>query len=705
MTMRILALLLLAAAAWAAQAPTIDQVHTAPSMWEDAAITSYALTGIAPGRPGAAVTVSASVDNTALLYPPTVLYTSPASTGEVLLQPRPDRHGEALVTILVQDDAGGSATMAFAVLVANVNDPPSFIVDDNGFFDEDADVGSCRMVLDHVLAGPADEDSRVEFLVGVEDPGLVQFDHASFNYSTRVAFLYFRPQPDRFGITKVAITVIDVGDGSGLRSPASHTEIASVSVFPINDPPMLAANRPLAVGVGGTVAVGAGDLAITDADQAADSTLAWTLETPPAAGEWRLDGAPLAAGGRFTQADIAAGRVSYRHLGGAAGGDALGLRYSDGVIAQPLGPVQVAIAVAGRSRPAVALLASSVPSWTEGAAATPVAPAAQVEDGDSPVLDGGSLTVALGDGSRSDDRLSILAQGVGAGQIGLDGELVLWGGRPIGRWSGGAAAAPLVVALTGAEATPAAVQALLRQVAFSNDGDDPGNAQRTISVVVDDGEAGASLPVATPLAVEPVNDPPQLLTRAIATPPGLGRRFVLRASDPDSHPPNRSFAIAGQPANATVTMTGAPWTGACTIVPSRAGTADFMVSLIDGDGGAVTMPVTLTVTGPGTPRPHPRSDPPLAAETGAAFRWELACDAGDLGAGAELDIDLSADAPAQATASPTGPASATITWDIPATALDGSYRRLTVIASDRDGRGATFIPLTLRLVAPPKASQ
>lgn len=702
--MRILVLLLLAAGAWAAQAPTIAQLLP-QGVEEDAPPTAIPLSGIAPGTAGATVAVTASIADAALFYPPTVDYLSPAATGTVLVTPRPDQWGTTTLTILVRDGAGGSATMAASLSVANVNDPPSFAVVDNGFFDEDADAMSCKLTLDWVRAGPANEDRRVEFLVGVEDPGLVQFDHAYYNTGARMAYLYFRPQPDRFGVTKVAITAIDMGDGSGLRSPASRTEIAHVSVLPVNDPPMLAANRALAVGVGGTVAVEAGDLAITDADQVADSTLAWTLETPPAGGEWRLDGTPLAAGGRFTQADIVAGRISYRHLGGAAAGDALALRYSDGVVAQPLGPVQVAIAVAGRARPAVALLAAAPPSWREGDAPALVAPAALVEDGDSPALAGGGMTVSLGDGSRPEDRLSILTQGVGAGQISLDGDQVLYGGRPIGRWSGGTAAAPLAVALTGADATPAAVQALLRRVAFSNGGDDPGDALRSIAVVVDDGDAGASLPVAAALAVVPVNDPPRLLTRAIATPPGLARRFVLLGEDSDSSSLDLVFTIASQPANATVTKTGPPWKGECTIVPKQAGTEKFMVSLADSGSQTISMLVALTVTGPNTPRPHPRIDPPLTAEVGSTFMWEVACDTGDLGAGAELDFDLTDDAPNQAYAWPTGPATAVIYWDIPATARDGSYQRLTVIASDRGGKGATIIPLTLRLVAPPKASQ
>ncbi|MCK6491489.1 MAG: hypothetical protein L6R48_24835 [Planctomycetes bacterium] len=701
--MRLLSLLLLAAGAWAAQAPSIAPLAPVQIL-EDPATTRIVLAGIAPGTPGASVTVGASVGDTALLLAPTVIYTSPAAAGEVWIQPRPDAFGSTVLTVTVRDSAGGTTAATAAVTVLSVNDPPAFTLAEAWTFDEDTAASACKVTLTEISRLPTNESNHLSFLVGVADPALVQFDSVFHLDSGLSAFIYFRPQPDRFGSTQVAVTVID-DDGTANGGRNATTHLTTITIAPINDPPVLTANRALAVGIGGTVAVGIADLALSDADQVADSTLVWTLETPPAAGDWLLDGAALVAGGGFTQADLAAGRISYRHRGGPAAGDALGLRFSDGVVALPLGPVQVAIVVAGRARPLVALLAATVPSWREGDAPTLIAPAALVEDGDRPDLGGGSLSVWLAADSHADDRLAILSQGTGGGQIALDGDQVLHGGRAIGRWSGGTPAAPLRVALAGADATPAAVQALLRRVAFSNGGDDPGDTLRSIAVVVDDGDAGASLPVAAALAVVPVNDPPRLLTRAIATPPGLARRFVLQGSDPDTFDLGMVFSIASQPANATVTKTGPPWKGECTIVPKHAGTEKFTVSLADRDGQTISMLVALTVTGPSTPRPHPRIDPPLTAEVGSTFIWELDCDTTDLGPGAELDFDLTDDAPNQAFAWPTGPATATIYWDIPATARDGSYQRLTVIASDRGGQGATIIPLTLRLVAPPKASQ
>ncbi len=701
--MRLLVLLLLTAGAWAAQAPAIAPL-AAIQILEDAATTRITLAGIAPGTAGATVTVGASVGDTALLRAPTVIYTSPAATGEVWIQPSPDAFGSTVLTVTVRDSAGGTTSATAAVTVLSVNDPPAFTLAGSWTFDEDSLATDCKVTLTEISRLPTNESNHLSFLVGVADPTLVQFDNVFHIDSGLSAFVYFRPQPNRFGSTQVAITVID-DDGTANGGRNATTHLTTITIAPVNDPPVLIANRALATGIGGTVTVDGDDLAISDADGSPPTSLVWTLDTPPTAGDWCRDGAALTAGASFTQADLAAGRISYRHTGASAIADRLGLRYSDGVITAPLGPVQVAVAVAGRARPQVALVNTVTPSWREGASPTLVAPTALVEDGDSPDFAGGSITVSLGDGSRSDDRLSILSQGVGAGQITLDGDLVLYSGRSIGRWAGGSPDLPLAVTLTGSNATPAAVQALLRRVAFSNGGDDPGDTLRAITVVVDDGDAGASLPVAAALAVVPVNDPPRLLTRAIATPPGLARRFVLLGSDPDTFDLGMVFSIANQPANATVTKTGPPWKGECTIVPKHAGTEGFMVSLADGDGQTISMLVALTVTGPSTPRPHPRIDPPLTAEVGSTFTWELDCDTTDLGPGAELDFDLTDDAPNQAFAWPTGPATATIYWDIPATARDGSYQRLTVIASDRGGKGATVIPLTLRLVAPPKASQ
>lgn len=78
----------------------------------------------------------------------------------------------------------------------------------------------------------------------------------------------------------------------------------------------------------------------------------------------------------------------------------------------------------------------------------------------------GSLTVAL-DTYVAGDTLSVLHQGTGAGQIGVSGATISYGNVAFATTSGGNGT-PLVISFTSSTATPAAVQALLAQLAYSN---------------------------------------------------------------------------------------------------------------------------------------------------------------------------------------------------------------------------------------------
>ena len=90
------------------------------------------------------------------------------------------------------------------------------------------------------------------------------------------------------------------------------------------------------------------------------------------------------------------------------------------------------------------------------------------------------------------DVLSITDQGTGAGQIGLSGTTVLYGGVAIGALGGGINGAPLGVYFYGGAATPAAVQALLRAITFHNTSENPYTRTRTIRFTLTDGDGGTS---------------------------------------------------------------------------------------------------------------------------------------------------------------------------------------------------------------------
>jgi hypothetical protein len=116
-------------------------------------------------------------------------------------------------------------------------------------------------------------------------------------------------------------------------------------------------------------------------------------------------------------------------------------------------------------------------------------------DNDSPAFLGGTLTVAVAAGGTADDRLSILNQGPYQGQIGLSGSTITFSGVDIGTYAGGTGVLPLTISLN-ANATQAAVQTLLQNIAFSNVQSLPNMAPRYVQyTLIDDLDKASNQPV------------------------------------------------------------------------------------------------------------------------------------------------------------------------------------------------------------------
>lgn len=138
-----------------------------------------------------------------------------------------------------------------------------------------------------------------------------------------------------------------------------------------------------------------------------------------------------------------------------------------------------------------------------------------VTDSDSTDFSGGNLTVTIVTNNYiAQDRLMVVDQGSGAGQIGVSGSNIQYGGTTIGTVSGGSGGASLVVTFN-ANANLTAVQALLRDIAYSNSSSDPSEALRTVQFTLNDGDsptnsAGSRVTV----DVKAVNNAPTLTTTA-----------------------------------------------------------------------------------------------------------------------------------------------------------------------------------------------
>ena len=113
-------------------------------------------------------------------------------------------------------------------------------------------------------------------------------------------------------------------------------------------------------------------------------------------------------------------------------------------------------------------------------------------------FDGGSLTVS---GLLAEDRIAVRNEGVGAGQIGVSGANITYGGTVIGTLAGGAGST-LIVTLNAA-ATSAAVDALIQNLTYANVSDTP-TADRTLTINVTDAAGADFAPESfAPLASNP----------------------------------------------------------------------------------------------------------------------------------------------------------------------------------------------------------
>ena len=159
--------------------------------------------------------------------------------------------------------------------------------------------------------------------------------------------------------------------------------------------------------------------------------------------------------------------------------------------------------------------------YTENDLATLIDPTATVADSTSTNFDTGTLTVSYSATATVDDRLAIRNQGTSTGQISLDGRIVKFEGAEIGTYTGGLGTTPLVITFNSASATPAAAQALLRAITFSNVSQSPSTTARSLQVTVSDGSA-TSTPATRTINVTAVNDAPSVGTTTVLYNGALG---------------------------------------------------------------------------------------------------------------------------------------------------------------------------------------
>ncbi len=160
--------------------------------------------------------------------------------------------------------------------------------------------------------------------------------------------------------------------------------------------------------------------------------------------------------------------------------------------------------VARNDAPVISAFDTAI-SYVENAAPLLIDSDAVVTDPDSADFAGGQLRVTISS-ATSADRIGIRNQGNASGSISILSKSVLFSGIPIGTFAG---TSSLVVTFN-ASATPAAVQALVRNLTYFNTSDAPNTAARKINISISDGDGSTSIARNKTLRVVAVNDAPTI---------------------------------------------------------------------------------------------------------------------------------------------------------------------------------------------------
>ncbi len=115
---------------------------------------------------------------------------------------------------------------------------------------------------------------------------------------------------------------VQASDGHQVLTPTTATQTVTLTIAPRNDAPVPVTHLLSAQQGGAAVTISESFLSASDVDSPASDRL-YTISTVPAHGTLRLNGVIVGAGATFTQADLAAGRLTYTHDGSATDGNPL----------------------------------------------------------------------------------------------------------------------------------------------------------------------------------------------------------------------------------------------------------------------------------------------------------------------------------------------------------------------------------------------
>ncbi len=284
----------------------------------------------------------------------TVIAASTLNTGLAGLSYRgaQDYNGPDSLTVTVDDGSGGIVERSLSVNVVAVNDAPVLTVPATAipavaegtpiFFSGDTlnvtDVDSARITVGLAVQNGTVTLGALDGLTvvsGTNGSARITYAGAPDVINSALGGLTYNPNAFYNGADTLTITATD-----GVTPAPTRT--LSLTVTPVNDPPVLTRNLPLAVLEGNTASsavtvISTSLLSATDPDSPAASTLVYSVTSSPTNGILQRSGAGPAITS-FTQADLAAGVITYAHNGSETTEDSFVFQLTDGNPANALPP-------------------------------------------------------------------------------------------------------------------------------------------------------------------------------------------------------------------------------------------------------------------------------------------------------------------------------------------------------------------------------
>lgn len=229
-------------------APLIDPLSDM-IIAEDAPLQTVALSGIdAGGGESQSLMVTATSSNVGIIPNPTVIYSSPLSTGSLTFTPIANTSGSVTITVTLTDagldNVFGTgdeltAVTSFIVVVTPVNDLPTLNALPNLAINEDAPPVTVN--LSGITAGPLENQPlRVTAFIG--NTSLLTSPVVTYTSANATGSIQFAPVLDQFGTTTIVVFVEDGGLDNNLSTILDNGQTSrtfTVTVNPVSDPPTL----------------------------------------------------------------------------------------------------------------------------------------------------------------------------------------------------------------------------------------------------------------------------------------------------------------------------------------------------------------------------------------------------------------------------------------------------------------------------------